>query len=185
MKRNFTWATLATTLATIVTGAAFLTGTHGNAFAQQRESSLAMADSWQNSPPLDENSLHGKVVLVEFWTFNCSNCRNTLPYVKRWYSTYKDQGLQVIGVHSPETSSERDPNNVAGEVRQLGIPYPVAVDSEMRVWDSFNNQYWPAFYLFDKHGRLRAAHMGEDEDQGLERKIQELLKEGDQAGLSK
>jgi cytochrome c biogenesis protein CcdA/thiol-disulfide isomerase/thioredoxin len=137
--------------------------------------SLAGATGWLNSPPLTRESLRGKVVLVDFWTYSCINCLRTLPYVKRWYETYKDHGLVVIGVHAPEFAFERDPDNVRRAVGELGITYPVAIDDDYAIWRGFANQYWPAHYFIDAEGRIRSHHFGEGDYEESERIIRELL----------
>jgi cytochrome c biogenesis protein CcdA/thiol-disulfide isomerase/thioredoxin len=137
--------------------------------------SLAGATGWLNSPPLTRESLRGKVVLVDFWTYSCINCLRTLPYVKRWYQTYQDHGLVVIGVHAPEFAFERDPDNVRRAVGELGITYPVAIDDNYAIWRGFSNQYWPAHYFIDAEGRIRGQHFGEGDYDGSERTIRELL----------
>jgi cytochrome c biogenesis protein CcdA/thiol-disulfide isomerase/thioredoxin len=137
--------------------------------------SLAGATGWLNSPPLTRESLRGKVVLVDFWTYSCINCLRTLPYEKRWYETYKDHGLVVIGVHAPEFAFERDPDNVRRAVGELGITYPVAIDDNYAIWRGFDNQYWPAHYFIDAEGRIRGHHFGEGDYEGSERTIRELL----------
>jgi cytochrome c biogenesis protein CcdA/thiol-disulfide isomerase/thioredoxin len=137
--------------------------------------SLAGATAWLNSPPLTRASLRGKVVLVDFWTYSCINCLRTLPYVKRWYETYKDHGLVVIGVHAPEFAFERDADNVRRAVGELGIAYPVAIDDDYAIWRGFANQYWPAHYFIDASGDIRGHHFGEGDYEGSERIIRELL----------
>jgi cytochrome c biogenesis protein CcdA/thiol-disulfide isomerase/thioredoxin len=137
--------------------------------------SLAGATGWLNSGPLTRESLRGKVVLVDFWTYSCINCLRTLPYVKRWYETYKDHGLVVIGVHAPEFAFERDPDNVRRAIGELGITYPVAIDDDYAIWRGFSNQYWPAHYFIDASGDIRAHHFGEGDYEGSERIIRELL----------
>jgi cytochrome c biogenesis protein CcdA/thiol-disulfide isomerase/thioredoxin len=137
--------------------------------------SLAGATGWLNGPPLTRESLRGKVVLIDFWTYSCINCLRTLPYVKRWYDTYKDHGLVVIGVHAPEFAFERDPDNVRRAVGELGIRYPVAIDDDYAIWRGFSNQYWPAHYFIDAEGRIRGHHFGEGDYEGSERIIRELL----------
>jgi thiol-disulfide isomerase/thioredoxin len=119
------------------------------------------AGAWINSPPLELAALRGRPVLVEFWTFGCSNCRNTLPWLARVHERYAPEGLVVIGVHSPEFDFERDPQAVAKHVRQLGIRYPVLVDNEFRYWKALGNRFWPAFYLIDPQGRIVATRIGE------------------------
>jgi cytochrome c biogenesis protein CcdA/thiol-disulfide isomerase/thioredoxin len=137
--------------------------------------SLAGATGWLNSPPLTAQSLRGKVVLIDFWTYSCINCLRALPYVKRWYDTYRDHGLVVIGVHAPEFAFERDPDNVRRAVAELGIGYPVAIDDDYAIWRGFDNQYWPAHYFIDASGRIRGHHFGEGDYAGSEHLIRELL----------
>ncbi|MHB1286974.1 MAG: cytochrome c biogenesis protein DipZ [Leptospirales bacterium] len=132
---------------------------------------------WLNSPPLTRHSLQGKVVLVDFWTYSCINCIRTLPYVERWYEKYKDQGLVVIGVHTPEFSFEKKVANIEGAVKQFGITYPVAIDSKYGTWNAYQNQYWPAHYLIDDRGRIREVNFGEGDYRKTEADIQSLLKE--------
>ncbi|HZW37144.1 MAG TPA: redoxin family protein, partial [Candidatus Deferrimicrobiaceae bacterium] len=132
---------------------------------------------WINSPALTSASLRGKVVLVDFWTYSCINCIRTLPYVTRWYDKYRDQGFVVVGVHTPEFTFEKDEGNVKKAIARYGIHYPVALDNYYGTWKSYNNVAWPAHYLFDAQGRLRAVHVGEGEYEETERSIQSLLKE--------
>ena len=145
--------------------------------------SLKGAVAWLNSPPLTREALRGKVVLVDFWTYSCINCLRALPYVRAWAAKYKDHGLVVIGVHSPEFAFEKDLDNVKKAVARLGVTYPVAVDSNLAVWQAFNNEYWPAHYFIDAQGRIRAHHFGEGEYDQSERIIQTLLKEAGYAGV--
>src|SRR6185312_7139377 len=120
--------------------------------------SLAGATQWLNSPPLSAESLRGKVVLVDFWTYSCINCIRALPYVRGWADKYKDHGLVVIGVHAPEFAFEKSPANVAKAVKDLGVDYPVALDNDYAIWRGFNNEYWPAHYFIDAQGRIRHHH---------------------------
>ena len=138
-------------------------------------SALANATAWINSPPLTSGSLKGKVVLVQFWTFTCINWLRTLPYTRAWEQAYKDSGLVVIGVHTPEFVFEHDLNNVRRATAAMNVLYPVAVDSDYRVWRGFNNQYWPALYLFDGNGHVRHRQFGEGGYAESERMIQRLL----------
>lgn len=138
---------------------------------------LGGAVSWLNSAPLSRQSLRGKVVMVDFWTFTCINSLRPLPYLRNWAAKYKDAGLIVIGVHTPEFSFEHEPINVQNSVHNLNVAFPVAIDSNYRIWQSFNNQYWPAQYLVDAKGRIRYHHFGEGDYGEIERAIQELLKE--------
>ncbi|MBC3246174.1 cytochrome c biogenesis protein DipZ [Pseudomonas lurida] len=138
---------------------------------------LAGAVEWLNSPELTRESLKGKVVLVDFWTYDCINCQHTLPYVKAWAKKYEKDGLVVIGVHTPEYGYERIIGNVKDQVRKLGITYPVAIDNNYAIWRSFDNQYWPAHYLIDASGQVRYTHFGEGRYEAQEQMIQTLLDE--------
>ncbi|WP_118178674.1 thioredoxin family protein [Paraburkholderia phosphatilytica] len=132
-------------------------------------------DQWINSQPLTVKQLRGKVVLVDFWTYSCINCVHTLPYVKSWYHKYKDQGLVVIGVHTPEYAFERVTGNVKTAIRQYGIDYPVAQDNQYATWNAYDNQYWPGFYLIDRNGQIAYTHFGEGDYAQTEAKIASLL----------
>lgn len=145
--------------------------------------SLAGATQWLNSPPLTTQSLRGKVVLVDFWTYSCINCIRTLPYVRGWYDKYRDHGLVVIGVHAPEFAFEKNPDNVARAVKELGVDYPVALDNNYAIWKGFNNQYWPAHYFIDARGQIRHHHFGEGNYHESEDVIRELLTEAGQKNL--
>ena len=138
---------------------------------------LTGATTWLNTPPLTTAQLRGKVVVVDFWTYSCINCLRSIPYVKAWAEKYKDQGLVVIGVHTPEFAFEKSEANVRQNVRRLGVTYPVAMDNDFAVWRAFRNQYWPAHYFVDAQGRIRHHHFGEGDYEGSERVIQQLLKE--------
>jgi cytochrome c biogenesis protein CcdA/thiol-disulfide isomerase/thioredoxin len=135
------------------------------------------AVQWLNSPPLTREQLKGKVVLVDFWTYSCINCIRSVPYTNAWYDRYKDQGLVVIGVHSPEFAFERDPANVRKAVSDFGIRYPVSLDSNLAIWRAFDNRYWPAHYLADAQGRIRYHHFGEGRTDETEAAIRALLAE--------
>lgn len=135
------------------------------------------AGPWLNSKALTRESLRGKVVLIDFWTYSCINCLRSLPYVKAWYAQYKDHGLVVIGVHAPEFPFEQSPANVRQSVKSLGIPYPVVLDNDFVIWQAFNNQVWPAHYFIDVQGRIRAHHYGEGEYAESEAIIRKLLTE--------
>lgn len=138
---------------------------------------LAGATGWINTPPLAGADLRGKVVLVDFWTYSCINCLRTLPYIRAWADKYKEAGLVVIGVHSPEFAFEKNENNVRKAVKDLGIAYPVAVDSDHAIWRGFQNQAWPALYFVDAQGRVRHQLFGEGQYAESERFIQKLLAE--------
>ena len=139
--------------------------------------SLSGAVQWLNSPQLSAESLRGKVVLVDFWTYDCFNCQRTLPYVKDWAKKYEKDGLVVIGVHTPEYGYERIIDNVRDQVRKLGITYPVAIDNNYAIWRAFDNQYWPAHYLIDAKGQMRYSHFGEGRYEAQEQMIKQLLEE--------
>lgn len=139
---------------------------------------------WLNSPPLTEQMLRGKVVLIDFWTYSCINCLRTLPYVKAWAEKYREQGLVVIGVHAPEFAFEKDAGNVAKAIRDLGIKHPVVMDNQFAIWNAYQNEYWPAHYLIDAQGVIRHYHFGEGKYQETEQMIQTLLKEAHQGQLA-
>ncbi|WP_350015675.1 cytochrome c biogenesis protein DipZ [Rhodanobacter sp. IGA1.0] len=145
--------------------------------------SLAGATQWLNSAPLSTESLRGKVVLVDFWTYSCINCIRSLPYVRGWADKYKNHGLVVIGVHAPEFAFEKDPANVAKAVQDLGVDYPVALDNDYAIWKGFNNEYWPAHYFIDTQGQIRHHHFGEGEYRQSEDVIRQLLTEAGQKNL--
>jgi cytochrome c biogenesis protein CcdA/thiol-disulfide isomerase/thioredoxin len=145
--------------------------------------SLSGATAWLNSPPLTSESLKGKVVLIDFWTYSCINCLRTIPYIKAWAEKYKDHGLVVIGVHTPEFAFERDVDNVRRAISDLKIGYPVAIDNDYKVWRAFDNEYWPAHYFIDAQGRTRYHHFGEGDYDGSERVIQRLLAEAGNSGV--
>ncbi|MBR0666280.1 cytochrome c biogenesis protein DipZ [Roseomonas hellenica] len=139
--------------------------------------SLAGALEWLNSPPLSAESLRGKVVLVNFWTYSCINCLRSLPYVRAWAERYRDQGLVVIGVHTPEFAFERRTANVRRAAADLGVSYPIAIDNSFGIWRAFGNQYWPALYFVDAEGRIRHHRFGEGGYEMSEQVIQTLLAE--------
>jgi cytochrome c biogenesis protein CcdA/thiol-disulfide isomerase/thioredoxin len=138
---------------------------------------LSGATAWINSPPLTAESLRGKVVVVDFWTYSCINCLRSLPIIQAWYDKYKDSGLVVLGVHTPEFPFEKDESNVRNAVRELGIDYPVAMDNDYRIWRGFNNRYWPAHYFIDATGRVRYHSFGEGRYDESEAWIRSLLEE--------
>ena len=139
--------------------------------------------AWINSPPLTPASLRGKVILVDFWTYSCINCLRTLPYIKAWNAKYKDRGLVIIGVHTPEFPFEKDEANVRKAVKELGITYPVAMDNNYGVWRNFNNQYWPADYFIDAAGHIRHHEFGEGNYDDSEQWIRTLLEEANHQPL--
>jgi thiol-disulfide isomerase/thioredoxin len=139
--------------------------------------SLEGAVAWLNSPALSKDNLRGKVVLVNFWTYTCINSLRPLAYVRTWAEKYRSQGLVIIGAHTPEFAFERQIENVRRATTDLKIEHPVAIDSNYAVWQAFENQYWPAFYLIDSQGRIRHRQFGEGEYDSAEHAIQRLLQE--------
>ena len=146
--------------------------------------SLARAPTWLNSPPLTAADLRGKVVLVDFWTYTCINWRRTLPYLRVWAEKYRDQGLVIVGVHTPEFGFEREVENVRRAARSQHVDYPIAIDSDYAIWESFGNQYWPALYFIDAHGRIRHQQFGEGDYYKLEAVIRKLLAEAGHSSAS-
>lgn len=133
--------------------------------------------TWLNSEPLRLADLRGKVVMVEFWTFGCYNCRNVEPYVKQWHQKYADQGFIIIGVHSPEFSHEREIDNVRRYIKDHDIRFAVPIDNDFSTWNKYGNRYWPAMYLIDKRGIIRHVRIGEGGYQDTEATIRRLLAE--------
>ncbi|HMI98668.1 MAG TPA: redoxin domain-containing protein [Gaiellaceae bacterium] len=142
--------------------------------------SLGGATGWLNSQPLAAADLRGKVVLVDFWTYTCINWLRTLSYIRAWAEQYADQGLVVIGVHTPEFPFEEDVDNVREAAKQMAVEYPIALDSDYAVWRAFDNNYWPAVYIADAQGQIRHHHFGEGGYEEAEGVIQQLVRE---AGL--
>ncbi len=141
------------------------------------------ATGWLNSPPLAPAGLRGRVVLVDFWTYTCVNWLRTLPYVRAWAARYGEQGLTVVGVHTPEFDFEHDGDNVVARSRDLGVTWPIAVDNRYGVWRAFANHFWPAIYLADAEGRIRYHHFGEGEYAMTEMAIQQLLQQAGAASV--
>jgi len=138
---------------------------------------------WLNSTPLSFRQLRGRVVLVDFWDYTCVNCIRTLPYVQAWHEGYRDKGLSVIGVHTPEFTFAQYESNVERGIREFGLTYPIVIDSNREIWKAFANRYWPTKYLLDKDGYLRYGHFGEGGYEECEQVIQELLREIDPSVL--
>ena len=161
----------------------FVTGS-ATAATPTQAPELAGIDHWFNSPPLSMAGLRGKVVLIDFWAYSCINCIRAMPHVEQLYETYKDQGLVVIGVHSPEFDFEHDPANVQNAIAQLGVTYPVAMDSRLSTWNAWHNQFWPAEYLVDQEGKLIGHHYGEGGYDKMENAIRLLLGMDMKAGSS-
>jgi thiol-disulfide isomerase/thioredoxin len=181
---------IAIIVVTAVTGVLFAIGTPPSTAAAPpaRASTPAIApaftatqpDEWINSQPLQLKELRGKPVLVEFWTFGCSNCRNTLPWLKAAHEQFASRGLTIVGVHTPEFAHERDPKQVQAWVKKLDIRYPVMLDPDFAYWNSLSNRYWPAFYLLDAEGRIVATrvgelHAGQERTDSFTREIEQLL----------
>jgi len=133
-------------------------------------------DRWFNSAPLSMEALRGKVVLVDFWTYACVNCIHTLPQLAQWQERYRDQGLVVVGVHTPEFAFEREAGNLQSAIERLGIAYPVAQDNRYQTWNAWGTQYWPSAYLVDRTGQVVFRHVGEGDYDAMERQIQQALR---------
>jgi thiol-disulfide isomerase/thioredoxin len=141
------------------------------------------ATGWLNSAPLTTADLRGKVVLIDFWTYTCINWLRTLGYVRAWAEKYEDQGLVVVGVHTPEFPFEEDVDNVRQAAKDMRVEYPIALDSDYAVWRAFSNQYWPAVYIADAQGRIRHHQFGEGQYEACERVIQRLLRQAGHEGV--
>jgi thiol-disulfide isomerase/thioredoxin len=141
------------------------------------------ATAWLNSRPLTTDGLRGKVVVIDFWTYTCINWIRTLPYVRAWAGKYKDHGLEVIGVHTPEFRFEASVDNIREAIKDMGVSYPVAIDSDYAVWNAFGNHYWPALYFADAQGNLRHHYFGEGDYEQSELVIRQLLTEAGAGGL--
>jgi cytochrome c biogenesis protein CcdA/thiol-disulfide isomerase/thioredoxin len=176
-------AMTATNQPAMAPGNAMMAGSPPTA-ALQAVGDLSGATAWINSPPLSLTSLRGKVVLIDFWTYSCINCLRSLPYIKAWNEKYKDSGLVIIGVHTPEFPFEKDEDNVRKAVRDLGVTYPVTMDNDYRIWRSFNNEYWPAHYFIDANGKVRYHHFGEGAYDESENWIRGLLEEANHKPLT-
>src|SRR5699024_2804565 len=161
------------TLAVACTAAAF--PTRAAATVPARAPEFTGITHWINSDPLSMRRLRGKVVLIDFWAYSCINCLRTFPHVTRWYDKYKDDGLVVVGVHSPEFTFGQNRANVERAVKRFGIRYPVAMDSRMATWSAWSNQYWPAEYLVDRRGRVVRHHFGEGRYREMENAIRHEL----------
>jgi thiol-disulfide isomerase/thioredoxin len=146
--------------------------------------SLGGATGWLNSLPLTPDGLRGKVVLVDVWTYTCINWLRTLPYVRAWAEKYKNQGLVVIGVHSPEFAFEKNVDNVRRAAKDMRVDYPIAIDSDFAIWRALKNEFWPALYIADAQGRIRYHQFGEGEYEQSEKIIQQLLTEAGKSGIS-
>jgi thiol-disulfide isomerase/thioredoxin len=159
----------------LLAAAAALAGATAASAAPAVAPEFAGISQWLNSEPLTMQQLRGKVVLVNFWTYDCINCINTLPHVVKWHDKYKDKGLVVVGVHTPEYAFERKTDNVRAALKRFDIRYPVAQDNRYETWNAYRNRYWPAFYLVNKKGQVVYTHFGEGQYAQTEAKIQQLL----------
>jgi len=183
MKAHQFWLALAlacaigATIADVQNKVQLVTPTAAQLPIERKLPSIDGAIEWLNSPPLATAGLRGRVVLIDFWTYTCVNWRRTLPYVRAWAERYKDRGLVVIGVHTPEFDIEKDVESVRQAAKEMRIDYPIAIDSDYRIWRAFNNQYWPALYFVDAQGRIRHHQFGEGEYEQSELVIQQLLAE--------
>lgn len=171
-----TLKTAAAAAALALAGGGAMAGTLKNPFPAPE---FVGIEKWLNSEPLTVQQLRGKVVLVEFWTYACINCINVMPHVKAWHNKYKDLGLVVVGVHTPEFSFERNTGNVQTALKRFDIHYPVAQDNRYATWSAYRNQYWPALYLIDRKGKVVYTHFGEGRYGQIEAAIQALLAQKD------
>src|SRR6266446_4690342 len=146
--------------------------------------SFSGATAWLNSPPLSAAGLRGNVVLIDFWTYTCINWLRTLPYVRAWAEKYRDHGVVVIGVHTPEFPFEHDLENVRRAAQDMLVAYPIAIDNDYAIWSAFNNHYWPALYIVDAQGRMRYHHFGEGAYEQSEMIIQQLLADAGLGGIA-
>lgn len=152
-------------------------------FSEGEMPSFHGANGWLNSPALTPAALRGKVVLVDFWTYTCVNWLRTLPYVRAWSEKYRNRGLVVIGVHTPEFPFERNVDNVRRAAKAMRVEYPIAIDSDYAIWRAFKNEYWPALYFVDPHGRIRHHEFGEGRYDQSEMVIQALLRDAGADGI--
>lgn len=166
---------IVTAIGTILT-VLFLAWAVVNAGVGRKAPDIA-SQTWLNSAPIHLSDLKGKVVMVEFWTFGCYNCRNVESHVKEWHRKYAERGFVVIGVHSPEFSYEHDVDEVTRYLKEHDIRFPVPIDNDFSIWNRYGNRYWPAMYLIDKQGVIRYVRIGEGGYQETERLIQGLLAE--------
>lgn len=170
------WKSIITALCLSIAGVGCSPGANaGQAPAPAPAPEFTGIERWFNSPPLTMAGLKGKVVLVEFWTYECINCIHVMPHVKQWHQRYHDQGLVVVGVHTPEYDEERIAANVKAAIGRFGIQYPVAQDNGYRTWDAYGNRFWPALYLVDRDGKVVYRHYGEGDYDVTEARIRELL----------
>ena len=180
-----TFAASAAVIALALTGAALHAARGETTRAQDAPVAVAAAQTtapdfvglgtWFNSAPLTLADLRGKVVLVNFWTYGCVNCVNTPPHMTQLYAKYRDRGLVVVGIHTPEFPFERSASNVQAALKRHGITYPVAQDNDSRTWNAYSNQYWPAQYIVDQNGKVVFQHAGEGQYEEIDRTVGRLL----------
>lgn len=168
-------------VAVVLLGGASIAATAGAGAAAAPEFTHSSPDEWINSPPLTLVQLRGRPVLIEFWTFDCINCRRTLPWLKQMYQRYASEGLVIVSVHTPELAHERDVQKVRAAVQRLGVDHPVMLDNDFSYWDALANRYWPAFYLIDRAGALHSTaigelHVGEARGDEFERRVREVVR---------
>lgn len=176
MKQAFLTISITLLIGLIVQRAWSTTPTDVSKWIGKEAPELARGE-WINSPPLSLKNLRGKVVLLEFWTFGCYNCQNTLPHIKEWHRKYSGAEFAIVGIHTPEFDREKDLQVVKREMARLGILYPVVTDDDYRTWDRYNQQYWPVVYLLDRQGIIRYVHVGEGNYEETERRITSLIME--------
>ncbi|UHQ21423.1 thioredoxin family protein [Lysobacter sp. 5GHs7-4] len=171
------WKTIIAALCLCLAGAACSPGANATQAQAQTVSAPEFVgiDRWFNSAPLTMAGLKGQVVLVEFWTYSCINCIHVLPHVKQWHQRYRDQGLVVVGVHTPEYDEEHGAAGVQAAMKRYGIEYPVAQDNGYATWNAYGNRFWPALYLIDREGRVVYRHYGEGAYEATEARIRQLL----------
>jgi thiol-disulfide isomerase/thioredoxin len=160
-----------------------LAGEHVALPVEGRLASFEGATRWLNSDPLRPEGLRGRVVLVDFWTYTCVNWLRTLPYLRAWAAKYRDDGLTVVGVHTPEFDFEQNIDNVIAQSRSLGVEYPIAIDNDYAIWSAFGNHFWPAVYIADGDGQIRFHHFGEGDYPMTEMAIQQLLRDAGAGGV--
>ncbi|HTY10967.1 MAG TPA: redoxin domain-containing protein [Bacteroidota bacterium] len=174
MKTKFLYLLLAAPL--VAAGMKFVSKADESPLVGMKAPEL-QSGSWINSTPLRLSGLHGKVVVLEFWTFGCVNCRNTIPHVREWFKKFNGNGVAIIGVHTPEFDAEKSLSGLDHAIKELGIEYAVVTDNDDRTWDAYGQEYWPTVYVIDKKGIVRYIHVGEGNYDETEQTIKSLLSE--------
>lgn len=169
------WKAILTALCLCIAGVACSLGANASQAQPLPAPEFAGIERWFNSPPLTMAGLKGRVVLVEFWTYTCINCIHVLPHVAQWHQRYRDQGLTVVGVHTPEYDEEHAAAGLQAAIGRFGIRYPVAQDNGYDTWNAYGNRFWPALYLIDRDGRVVYRHYGEGGYEATEARIRQLL----------